>query len=413
MKKLYDKKFLVFITLLLIGGLSLVHARETIDEMLEDALSKIGPTLERIPKEIKKVSIFTIEPDKQGKVNISNLKDQIITVLLDTERFYVIDRKSLKILLEEQKLSMTGVVDAQQMLKAGKIIGVQGFFFGSVEVSKEKFILNLKLIDVESSAIIFSKKFTGESTGFSRLGIGGGYLTGKYGTSLQHLVTVELENKDMPDNSTSGFFINVSYKQGLKAIKFGHLGIDLSFSRFPVTKYSNRTTGNEVINLKDFGLSYNRGYQGGFTYDLRVNQFSIYPKFYLSSKKLFGTKNDTFNPYVGVGINFISFSETISGWQNIYPNYNETTKQFVSEWEEVPTEEKARTEGILVVAPSVGIEMNLSRSMSLFFEGVFQQKKELPDQPGQYIAKMNFYTYPYMSGGIQLNAGFKYYFNLF
>ncbi len=412
MKKLYDKKFLVFITLLLIGGLSLVQANERIDEMLEDALSKIRPTLERIPKEIKKVSIFTIEPDKQGKVNISNLKDQIITVLLDTERFYVIDRKSLKILLEEQKLSMTGVVDAQQMLKAGKIIGVQGFFFGSVELSKEKFILNLKLIDVESSAIIFSKKFTGESAGFSRLGIGGGYLTGKYGTSIQHLVAdTEVESKDMPDNSTSGFFLSLSYKQGLKAIKFGHIGFDLSFSRFPVTKYTSNTS--EIINLKDLGLSYNRGYQGGFIYDLHVNQFSIYPKFYLSSKKLFGTKNDTFNPYVGVGINFISFNETISGWQNIYPNYNEATKKWAAEWEEVHTEEKTRTEGILVVAPSAGIEMNLSRSMSLFFEGVFQQKKELPDQPDMYIAKMNFNTYPYMSGGIQLNAGFKYYFNLF
>ncbi len=246
-KKLLYKKLFVVITLLLIDGLSLVQASEKIDEMLEDALSKIKPTLEKIPEEIKKVSIYAIEPDKQGKVNISNLQDQIITALLDTERFYVIDRKSLKILLEEQLLSLTGAVDTQQMLKAGKIVGVQGFFFGSVEVFKEKLILNLKLIDVESSAIIFSKKFTGESTGFSRLGIGCGYLTGKYGTALQHNVRgIEVEDTDMPDNNTSGFFLSLSYKQALKAIKFGHLGIDAAFGLglSPITKLYQRFRRN-------------------------------------------------------------------------------------------------------------------------------------------------------------------------
>ncbi len=85
----------------------------------------------------------------------------------------------------------------------------------------------------------------------------------------------------------------------------------------------------------------------------------------------------------------------------------------LGQWVTVPSEGLSRAECILAIAPAAGIEMNLSRSMSLFFESVFQPKKELPDQPSMWVAEMNYYTQPYMSGGIQLNAGLKYYFNLF
>ena len=242
MLKQMFKKFFVTVCLVIftvsIVVVNPVHADGNIDEMIQDALQKISPTLKKIPAEIKRVAIYSVEPDKKGKISIPSIQDQIITVLLESDRFFVIDRKSLKALLEEQKLSMTGVVDSMEMVKAGKIVGVKGFFYGSVEVSKEKFILNLKLIDVESSAIVYSKKFTGESTKVSRFGIGWGASTIKFGTNFT--AGININAGDTPIGAaksgsdleklnpmTIGHFV-LSYKQSLKAFKIGQIGFDFS-----------------------------------------------------------------------------------------------------------------------------------------------------------------------------------------
>ncbi|MEA2082575.1 MAG: hypothetical protein U9O97_07550 [Elusimicrobiota bacterium] len=73
---------------------------------------------------------------------------------------------------------MTGAVNTQDIVNAGKIIGVQGFFFGSVDISEGELTLNLKLVDVESSAVIYAKKFIGASASASRLAVGFGFMSG-------------------------------------------------------------------------------------------------------------------------------------------------------------------------------------------------------------------------------------------
>lgn len=144
----------------------------TKDEMVADAVRKIGPTLAGIPAEIKRVAVSTIEIASNSGIEAASVQDQIGQALLDSGRFQLVDRKSLKTLLDEQKLSLTGLVDPASMAKAGKIIGVQGFFFGSVESSADRTILNLKLVEADSGAIIYARKFTGVPQSFLCLGIG-------------------------------------------------------------------------------------------------------------------------------------------------------------------------------------------------------------------------------------------------
>ncbi|MBU2622001.1 MAG: CsgG/HfaB family protein, partial [Proteobacteria bacterium] len=55
-----------------------------------------------------------------------------ITALVKAGRFEVIERGLLKKLLEEQKLSMTGVVDATTATQIGKFLGVKTIISGSV-----------------------------------------------------------------------------------------------------------------------------------------------------------------------------------------------------------------------------------------------------------------------------------------
>ncbi|MDP3286225.1 MAG: CsgG/HfaB family protein [Desulfobacterales bacterium] len=77
-----------------------------------------------------------------------------ITALVKAGRFEVIERGLLKKLLEEQKLSMTGIVDATTATKIGKFLGVKTIISGSVMKLQNVIEINARIIDVETASII-------------------------------------------------------------------------------------------------------------------------------------------------------------------------------------------------------------------------------------------------------------------
>ncbi len=77
-----------------------------------------------------------------------------ITALVKAGRFDVIERGLLKKLLEEQKLSMTGIVDATTATKIGKFLGVKTIITGSVMKLQNIIEINARIIDVETASII-------------------------------------------------------------------------------------------------------------------------------------------------------------------------------------------------------------------------------------------------------------------
>ncbi|MBU1053111.1 MAG: hypothetical protein KKC46_04680 [Proteobacteria bacterium] len=77
-----------------------------------------------------------------------------ITALVKAGRFEVIERGLLKKLLEEQKLSMTGVVDASTATQIGKFLGVKTIISGSVMKLQGVIEINARIIDVETASII-------------------------------------------------------------------------------------------------------------------------------------------------------------------------------------------------------------------------------------------------------------------
>ena len=226
----------------------------TKDEMVSDALRQIAPTLNRIPAEIKRVAVSTIEVASNSGIDINSLQDQIGEQLLASGRFQLIDRKSLKTLLDEQKLSLTGLVDPASMAKAGKLIGVQGFFFGSIESGPDKLILNLKLVDADTGAISYSQKFLGVPQSFIALGAG----------ALYSSMTVS--GKALP--SFGGM---VSYKQGFQGIPFGYIGFDLGMQK---------TFGEDA--------------------STEIRRMDLRPKIYFSPRPFFNWELDYVDVYAGV-----------------------------------------------------------------------------------------------------------------
>jgi len=77
-----------------------------------------------------------------------------ITALVKAGRFEVIERGLIQKLLEEQKLSMTGIVDATTATKIGKFLGVKTIISGSVMKLQNVIEINARIIDVETASII-------------------------------------------------------------------------------------------------------------------------------------------------------------------------------------------------------------------------------------------------------------------
>jgi curli biogenesis system outer membrane secretion channel CsgG len=231
----------------------------TKDEMVSDAVRQIAPTLSRVPAEVKRVAVSTIEVSSNSGIDVNSLQDQIGEQLLNSGRFQLIDRKSLKTLLDEQKLSLIGMVDPVSMAKAGKLIGVQGFFFGSIESSADKVILNLKLVDADTGAISYSQKFLGVPQSFIALGVGAIY--SGMNVSLNGATAVNLP-------SFGGI---LSYKQGFQGIPFGYLGFDLGLQK---------TFGSDPAT--------------------EIRRMDLRPKIYFSPRPFFNWELDYVDLYLGV-----------------------------------------------------------------------------------------------------------------
>ncbi len=375
------------------------------EEMVTDAVKKLAKTLDTVPADISTVAVYNIEPDSKGEVNIPALQDQISQELLDSGRFKVIDRKSLSALLEEQKLSMTGAVDTRAMVKAGKVIGVQGFFLGSVVSQADKVILNLKLIDVQTSATIFAKKFVGESRSGAQIGIGWGYATtSPFGVVLHSWRgaapdTLALDSLSGVKRSSIMNW-TLSYRQSLQALRYALLGVDLNVVSFDSAKGELRVTESGMI-LTSTG----QAYSFGDNTNTAVRIISLKPKIYLSSKHAFGWAHDWLNPFVGVSVSMIVFSCDIGGWGRL--DADPPSESY---------EEKSSGANLLVVAPVFGTDLNLTKSLSIVVEATYLASESAPpaDSISAYIAKDHNVTLsPYLEKGLMLNIGMKYSISIF
>ena len=88
----------------------------------------------QIPKNLKKrVAVMDFE-DKAGYGhNIgSGLSDMLVTSLVESKKFIVIERAELANIMKEQGLGMSGAVTPQSAAKVGQLLGVELIITGSV-----------------------------------------------------------------------------------------------------------------------------------------------------------------------------------------------------------------------------------------------------------------------------------------
>jgi TolB-like protein len=85
------------------------------------------------------------------------------TTLMETGKYTVVERSMLKEALKEQKLGVSGAVDQNTAVGIGKILGANLVAVGSVVKMGGSYTLNVRFVDVETSAVVLGKKLTTNS----------------------------------------------------------------------------------------------------------------------------------------------------------------------------------------------------------------------------------------------------------
>jgi TolB-like protein len=129
-------------------------------------LSQPQPVVQRSPEPTvstlvgERLSIAVLPFESKGiggALGNIDLLDKLIAGFVNTNRFKVIERAQLEKILEEQKLGLSGILDASTAAQIGKGIGVDAVVCGSVTQGGNAVTIDARLIDTETAAIMTAR----------------------------------------------------------------------------------------------------------------------------------------------------------------------------------------------------------------------------------------------------------------
>jgi TolB-like protein len=120
--------------------------------------------------DFKKTKIAVLDFQMQGEQNSSKdlgkiVAEWLITGLVETGRFDVVERLLLEKILEEQKLGVTGAIDPASAAQLGKILGVKTIVSGTISSLEGITEINARLINVDTASIVAAEKVRAKSAG--------------------------------------------------------------------------------------------------------------------------------------------------------------------------------------------------------------------------------------------------------
>lgn len=123
---------------------------------LNDGLTDLSEQISKDLTENQKKRIAVVEfVDLKGNVTDFGryLSEKLITKLFQTKKFKVVERQLLNKVIDEQKLSLTGIIDATTAQKLGKLLGVDAIAAGSISDLTKSMEINARLISTETGEV--------------------------------------------------------------------------------------------------------------------------------------------------------------------------------------------------------------------------------------------------------------------
>ena len=100
------------------------------------------------------VAVFPFKETNIRRQNTNagvTISEMLITALIQTDRFNVMERTQLQKVLKEQSLSQTGAIDSDTAVEVGKLVGLEAVVIGSISQLKSVIEGDARLIDVETA----------------------------------------------------------------------------------------------------------------------------------------------------------------------------------------------------------------------------------------------------------------------
>ncbi|NQU16158.1 MAG: hypothetical protein HQ561_18535 [Desulfobacteraceae bacterium] len=131
---------------------------EAKDEAGNVAKKKIAIT-RLVPKALQlaeRLSLTVLPFGQKGEISDASLsfQDNLIDALVTQNRFRVVERDKLEVILHEQKLSRSKLIDRQTALQVGKLIAAQTIIFGNIIETNAGIEIVARMIDTETSEIL-------------------------------------------------------------------------------------------------------------------------------------------------------------------------------------------------------------------------------------------------------------------
>jgi len=121
---------------------------------LVGALGILGCASQKKAVQLPKVNIAVLDFEARSGIQPEDakaLRNTVISSLLETGRFNIVDRKQLATFAEKRGLKLSQESD---LAEAGKLLAVRKILFGTLgKLGSSVCVFNIKMTDVESSSI--------------------------------------------------------------------------------------------------------------------------------------------------------------------------------------------------------------------------------------------------------------------
>ena len=108
--------------------------------------------------EYRKIKVAVLDFQQQGRFETAGIgriaAEWLTTGLVETGRFEIIERRLLQQIVDEQKMGVSGLLDPSSASRIGRLLGVKTVVTGTIQHYENTFELDVRLINVETGAIV-------------------------------------------------------------------------------------------------------------------------------------------------------------------------------------------------------------------------------------------------------------------
>ncbi len=144
-------KFSILTTYAFIFVFSSSLTAQYCDTDLKDLAKDVAEKVDS--KGIEKVAVWGFFTEQKEHKNFEHYVRDDFSIYLanNAEKFAVIDRQHLELLLKEHYLNFEGYIDAKTTKKLGKVSAVDGVVIGTYVILNNKIHIRIKVLDTETA----------------------------------------------------------------------------------------------------------------------------------------------------------------------------------------------------------------------------------------------------------------------